>query len=298
MNPQGTAFVDSRFIISYGSMLVNAPDSTILHTVERLPQNGALGIGGLSMVGSNLYFTRSHDNVTGGQIMRVSTNGGTPTSVVSGQSAIGLFADASNLIWLGSNNTVKKSTLSGGSITTLASNQSRLIGNPTADSNNVYYRQSVNQTGPSQRIMKVSRNGGTPVLLATDNVTSELSSDGTSVYWSASTATGGRVAKVSVNGGSVTVLATRGGGALVRRSSTLYFTDNVFNDVLTIPRPAATRGDRIWEPAHVHRPSNETRRGRHARLRCAGEPGQRPLQGGPERGRDVSCLPRACGKIS
>jgi hypothetical protein len=235
MNPQGTAFVDSRFIISYGSMLVDAPDSTILSTVERLPQNGALGIGGLSIVGSNLFFTRSHDNVTGGQIMRVSTDGGAPTSVVSGQSAIGLFADANNLIWLGSNNTVKKATLSGGSITTLASNQSLLIGNPTADSNNVYYRQRVNQTGASQRIMKVSRNGGTPVLLATDNVTSELSSDGTSVYWSAITATGGRVAKVSVNGGTVRVLATTGGGALVRRNSTLYFTDNVFNDVRTVP---------------------------------------------------------------
>jgi hypothetical protein len=85
MNPQGTAFVDSRFIISYGSMLVDSPDSTILSTVERLPQNGALGIGGLSMVGSNLDFTRSHDNVTGGQIMRVSTNGGAPTSITGNE---------------------------------------------------------------------------------------------------------------------------------------------------------------------------------------------------------------------
>jgi hypothetical protein len=233
MNPAGT-LTDSRFIISYGSMLVDAPDSTILSTVERLPQNGALGIGGLSLVSNNLYFTRSYDNVANGQIMRVSTAGGTPTSLVSGQSAIGLFADANNLIWLGSNSTVKKSTLSGGTVTTLASDQSLLNGNPTADSTNVYYRRAVSH-GPSQRIMKVSRNGGTPVLLTSDNVTSELFSDGTSVYWSASTATGGRVAKISVNGGSVTVLATKGGGALVRRNSTLYYTDSTTNDLYKVP---------------------------------------------------------------
>jgi hypothetical protein len=240
MNPAGTAFVDSRFIISYGSMLVDAPDSTILSTVERLPQNGALGIGGLSLVSNNLYFTRSYDNVAGGQIMRLSTSGGTPTSLVAGESAIGLFADANNLIWLGSNNTVKKSTLSGATITTLASNQSLLNGNPTADANNVYYRQAVSQMGSGQKIMKVSRNGGTPVMLTSDDVTSELFSDGTSVYWSARTATGGRIAKISVNGGTVTVLDTRGGGALVRRNSTLYYNDNATNDLYKVSTAGGT----------------------------------------------------------
>jgi hypothetical protein len=239
MNGAGTAFADSRFIISYGSMVVDAPDSTILSTVERLPQSGLSGIGGLARVGTNLYFTRSFDNVAGGQIMRLSTSGGTPTSIVAGQSATGLFADSTNLIWIGAGS-VKKSTLTGGTITTLTSNQSLLNGDPTADSNNVYYRQAVNQMGRGQKIMKVSRNGGTPVLLTTDDVTSDLFTDGTSVYWSAMTATGGRIAKISVNGGAVTVLATRGAGGLVRSGATLYYTDGATNDLYKVPTAGGT----------------------------------------------------------
>ena len=44
-----------------------------------------------------------------------------------------------------------------------------------------------------------------PVLLTTDEVSSDLVTDGTSVYWSARTATGHRIAKISVNGGAVTL---------------------------------------------------------------------------------------------
>jgi hypothetical protein len=82
--------------------------------------------------------------------------------------------------------------------------------------------------------MKLSRNGGTPVNLTSDEVTSDLVTDGTSVYWSARTSSGGRIAKISVNGGAVTVLATKGGGALVRRNSTLYYIDDVTNDLYKV----------------------------------------------------------------
>lgn len=234
MNPQGGS-VDSKFIISYGSMLVDRPDSTILATVERLPQNGALGVGGLSLVDGSLFFTRSFDNVTGGQIMRLDSGSHTPSSVVSGQSALGLYADSSNLIWVGSNGSVKKSSLSGGSILTLASNQPFVSGNPTADANNVFYFSKANAMDSAVRIMKVARNGGTPTVVTTDEVTSGLFSDGTSVYYAARTPSGGgRIVKVPVGGGAVTVLATKGGGALVRRSSTLYYVDAATNDLYKV----------------------------------------------------------------
>ncbi len=240
LNAGGTA-VDSKFIISYGSMLVDAPDSAILSTVERLPSNGASGIGGLALASGNLYFTSSFDNVAGGQIMRLSPNGGTPTSIVSGQSATGLYADSSNLIWIG-NNSVKKSTLGGGTITTLASNQSLLFGNPTADATNVFYRTKQTALGTATRINKVSRAGGTPVALtAFDQISSDPVADGSFVYFAAFTLTGNRIAKVPVNGGTVTnIVSNKGGGAIARSGSTLYFTDFNTNDLYKVPTGGGT----------------------------------------------------------
>jgi hypothetical protein len=231
---------DSKFMVNYASLLNDTTQPKIVATVERESQTaGTLGEGGMVLINGNIYFTRSFANVSGGQIMRVSASGGTPTALVTGESAVGLAGDANNLFWITLSGSIRRSTLSGGSLTTLASGQST-SGNPVIDATNVYFLVPVQQMGTTMKIMKVSRNGGTPTQLAVDDVTA-MASDGTSLYWSATVVStgGGRVVKIPIGGGNITTLASQGGGAIALESGTVYYS-NLNNDVFKVSTSGGT----------------------------------------------------------
>lgn len=231
-NAAGVA-ADSQFMINYASLLLDLPQPKTIATIEREGTESGQGEGGMVLINGNIYFTRSFANVPGGQIRRISPSGGTPTVVVSGQHAVGLAGDANNLFWAVDTGGIKKSTLAGGSITTVVAS-SGAIGSLAIDANNVYYTVAAQQMGTARNIMKVSRNGGTPVVLTGDAV-GEMVSDGTSLYWSGF----GRIAKIPVGGGPVTQLATRStsassGAGLALRSGMLYYAD-ANNDIYKVP---------------------------------------------------------------
>jgi sugar lactone lactonase YvrE len=156
---------------------------------------------GIAVDATSVYWTAE----ASGTVMKVSTGGGIPTTLASGQyRPTAIAVDATSVHWTNgadsnaNNGTVMKAPLDGGTLTTLASGQN----GPTAiavDATSVYWTDTFAGT-----VMKVSTGGGTPTTLASEQDGPHgIAVDATSVYWANGD---GTVMKVSIGGGTPTVL--------------------------------------------------------------------------------------------
>src|SRR3989338_8856135 len=129
----------------------------------------------------------------------------TPVTLTSGQSTYHIAVDSTNTYWTdyATSGTVKKVSISGGTVTTLASGLNKPL-DIAVDSTNVYWTE-YNSSGT---VKKVSISGGTVTTLASGlNNPASIAIDSTNVYWTENNSSG-TVKNVSISGGTVTTLAS------------------------------------------------------------------------------------------
>src|SRR3989338_6933074 len=143
------------------------------------------------------------ENNSSGTVKKVSISGGTVTTLASGLSnPADIAVDSTNIYWT-EDTTVKKVSISGGTATTLASGLSS-PDNIAVDSSNVYWTEFT-ATGT---VKKVSISGGTVTTLASGlNKPWDIAVDSANVYWTENNDSG-TVKKVSISGGTATTLAS------------------------------------------------------------------------------------------
>ncbi len=126
-----------------------------------------------------------------------------PVNLSSGlNSPLRVAVDSTNIYWTENNDTgtVKKVSISGGTVTTLASGLNDPAG-IAIDSTNVYWTEE-NSNGT---VKKVSISGGTVTTLASGlSNPADIAVDSTNIYWTEDTT----VKKVSISGGTATTLAS------------------------------------------------------------------------------------------
>ena len=176
------------------------------------------------------------ENNSSGTVKKVSISGGTVTTLASGLSnPADIAVDSTNIYWT-EDTTVKKVSISGGTATTLASGQSYPYG-IAVDSTSVYWAEFSSGT-----VKKVSINGGTATTLASGlSSPDNIAVDSSNVYWTEFTATG-TVKKVSISGGTVTTLASglNKPWDIAVDSANVYWTEN--NDSGTVKKVSISGG--------------------------------------------------------
>ena len=156
---------------------------------------------------TNVYW--SNTSASGGAIMKVPLNGGTPTVIVPAVSgAFGMSVDSASVYFTSGSASagtisIVKAPLSGGAASTLATGQSAQ--SLAVDAANVYWANAMNGA-----IMKVPLGGGAPVTLAsTQGAAEAISIDGTNAYVTvagAPNASNGQVVQVPLAGGTLVTL--------------------------------------------------------------------------------------------
>jgi hypothetical protein len=139
-----------------GSMVMRAPmgGGGVVTTLVNggLPDGSSNGAGGLAMGPATVYWTAAGPTNAEGLVMSVALDGGTPTTVASGQNGVNLMtSDANNLYWTNGSGSVVTLPFGGGVPTTLATGQAG-PGNIAVDSTTVYW---ANANGG--QIMKVAK---------------------------------------------------------------------------------------------------------------------------------------------
>jgi hypothetical protein len=163
----------------------------------------------IALGATNIYWTSGF----GGLLMTGPLDGGGVTTLTSGAGVSGIAVDASNVYWVGGDETgnwvVKMALTGGGTPVTLASAQ---LGGPSfiaVDTENVYWTGGGNGGGEpvSGSVAKVAIGGGTPTTLALDqDAPQNIVLDSTYVYWT--NFVGGAVMRVAKTGGTPTTLAS------------------------------------------------------------------------------------------
>ncbi len=146
---------------------------------------------GIAIDSNYVYWT----NNSGGQVMMVSIDGGTPTVIADGQEApLGIAVDATNVYWTNQyGGEVYQQLLAGpfdgGTLTLLASNQAGPTG-IAVDSNFVYW---TNKFGESVNFVPINGGQVAPVSPVPTNASYEIAVDSKNIYWTTSSNTDGFV---------------------------------------------------------------------------------------------------------
>jgi hypothetical protein len=146
--------------------------------------------------------------------MKAGLDGGAPAALVSlgaGHNFTQLVVSPTTAYWLNlASPYILSVPLAGGSVTTFYYDQNLYPIGIGIDSANVYYTEETG-LGP---VMACPLDGGTPTMLATNNGTQSVVSDGTNVYYTSPNGNAptfdGAVLRVPVDGGAAVTLATGG----------------------------------------------------------------------------------------
>jgi hypothetical protein len=142
-------------------------------------------------------------------IKKVSINGGAVTTLASAGNDYGIAIDADNVYW--NNPYISKVSKNGGAVTHLADS----IGTGIAvDSKNVYWTEY----GVGGAVKKVALTGGSEVTIATADFANSIAVDSTSVYYP----DGGLIKKIGIDGGTVTSLTSEHHGVYVLAIDSTY----------------------------------------------------------------------------
>ncbi len=173
---------------------------------------GEFGFG-IVVDATSVYWTDSYGS---GFVKRVARDGGAVTTLASGlvQPAM-LAVDSTNVYFTAYDGSLTKTDLDGASSLQLASGPEDAIG-IAVDAANVYW------TNPGA-VMQVSRDGGTPIMLASDDEPASVAVDATSVYWVGSAFA---VKKVPIGGGPQTSFPAGRGATIVVDDASVYCTDS------------------------------------------------------------------------
>ena len=187
-----------------GTTCSTVSPSTAQCTAGRCLVTLATAIGGgiagdIAVDATSVYWSNPVDST----IMKVSSGGGTPTTLASGQSIGHIAVDSTSVYWLNGGAVMKVPT-GGGSLTTLASGQHypQCI---AVDGMSVYWATSdlFGAAYQSGTVMKVSTGGGTPTTLAIgQEVPEDMVVDATSV----DRADSGLLTVPTVGGSTVTLV--------------------------------------------------------------------------------------------
>jgi hypothetical protein len=142
-------------------------------------------------------------NASGGTVMKVAIDGGTPTTLASGQDAPnGIAVGGSYVYWANAgvanansyftSGTLMKVPVAGGSLTTLASGSI----SPAAvavDSSGVYFVDETMSASGNGALAKVAASGGTTTTLGAASNPGALAIEASTVYWIDNASDGGAV---------------------------------------------------------------------------------------------------------
>jgi hypothetical protein len=177
-------------------------------TVELLV-SGELGVSGLAVAGSMLYWTR-HDAMGRGTLMRRSIAGGVAESLASSNESLGLLiSDGLSVFWQDYGQTCESDAIlmslavGGGPVEELTPAMG--CGYTLAfDSSNVYWTKKV---GGLQAVGAIPKSGGSAVTIATLSGTpGGLAVDDSHVYWADTY--GGQILRAPLSGGAPETVAS------------------------------------------------------------------------------------------
>ena len=168
---------------------------------------------GIAVDTTSVYWTENS-----GDVKKVPLDGGSPTTLASGQSgALGIAANGTNVYWTDESEkgsfpnytltgTVNKAATDGSALTTLASGQ----GNPNSvvvDATNIYWANGGSVMCDCGSIMKSALDGSsTTTLVSGRNLPTSIAVDADSIYWVENV--GGTVLKIPLRGGLPVTLAS------------------------------------------------------------------------------------------